>query len=237
MRLMLSGSIALAALAAGMLALTADHPAMSAGAAPRYSGQRIPVHSGGIIVCEGDSLTYGLDRTLGAARGLAPINGSSEPRSTPFPETLARSLGGRVQVFNRGYPGDRVADGLRRWGAAPPADLVILMYGTNDADPARRNGVVPLEQFRREYAALIDRSRRGGAQVVVLLPPARRTGDGLLQTYRDAIRGIAVARGAMVIDTRDILPARASATTDGVHLNPAGYRAMGAYLAQVVSVH
>lgn len=223
-----------AALASAGVLLAARAP-YSPGTLPiRHALPIMTLRTGALIVCEGDSLTYGLVK--GPARdSLPPINGASQLRATPYPETLARALKGRAKVINRGFPGDRTSDGAARWRQAPAGDLAILMYGTNDSDARLRDGRYDLALFRQTYAQLVERKLRADAQVILLLPPTRSLDDRTLDAYRTATVEVGRRYDVRVLDSRDLLGADHAATSDGTHLNARGYAALGRALAAMIS--
>ena len=108
-------------------------------------GAPIVLKRGAVIVCEGDSLTYGFKRW---GESIPGINGSPSPRSpTPYPETLRGLLDGKVTVVNHGKPGDQTLDGLTRWARAPTGDLTIIMYGANDAKVRGKPGALDVKVY------------------------------------------------------------------------------------------
>lgn len=178
-----------------------------------------------VIVAEGDSLTYGQDTT--SARTIPPINGATATRSPKsYPEMLQRLLGPSFRVINHGFPGDRTIEGLSRWAANPRADIVVLMYGTNDclnyggyAGPG--GGTVAVADYARNLHALIARRMARGAKVVVVAPPplADMVADRKLQSYRDAAQRVARATGSPF----HVMSRYDGMWSDGVHLSAAGY--------------
>ncbi len=128
---------------------------------------------GSRVAFEGDSLIYGQDETQTGRR--PPINGAAQGRSaSPTPEHFDELLGYRLQVENRGFPGDRTIDGLRRWRAAKKAALVVIMYWTNDAMnfAGHPDGAIGLERYARALQELVLRRQKEGAAVVLMTPPA-----------------------------------------------------------------
>lgn len=187
--------------------------------AAKFTGVvRLPERA--LIVCEGDSLTYGFVRAWEAAQPA--INGSDAPRSpTPYPETLGRSLGGDVTVVNRGYPGDGVMDGITRWADAPSGDLAIIMYGTNDAPIRNRGGHISVETYSVLLEAAVRRRLYGGAQVILLVPPSpsARSKQAAIDPYRAAVIQVGRRTNVLVVDVYEILQkSRAPLQADGLHM-------------------
>lgn len=181
---------------------------------------------GALIVCEGDSLTYGQDTNGGTG---VPINGAPQARSTtPYPETLAGLLD--AKVVNHGFPGDRTSEGLSRWkGSAERPDLTVLMYGSNDWHNfgGYEDGPLPVKMYKENLTALVKRRQMQGSQVIVLSPPPTRIplGDGL-DAYVAASREVAAQVGVPWLDTGLMLREVEAAYSDDVHLNAAGYQAI-----------
>jgi len=207
-----------------MAILGAPLPAASAGQLDPASLQRIAI--------EGDSnvLTGHLPRL---------IDGSRPPG---FGAVLERAGKGQLAVVIRGTGGDTAALGARRWAAASaPVDLVILVYGTNDADPRgplSRRRATPLSDYTAAMRGSIRRHRARGTTVLVLGPLAggswaiaRR-----LEPYRRAARGVAVAEGAAFLDSHAALAACPAdeplLTRDALHLNARGHACLGRWLAE-----
>lgn len=197
----------------------------------------IALAPGATILCEGDSLTYGAERVT---HGGPPINGGGSDRvSAPYPETLAAALGGKVRVENHGFPGDKAADGLRRWNTDGPADVVILMYGTNDADPRGRGTGVSVADYSSALERLVRRHADRGATVIVLAPPPAGilSSERAIAPYRAAARAVAQRSGALFADPRSFLgTVSAPLQLDGIHLRSDAYRAIAAGLAGLFTI-
>ncbi|WP_034993428.1 SGNH/GDSL hydrolase family protein [Beijerinckia mobilis] len=197
----------------------------------------ISLRPGAHLICEGDSLTYG-SRRLG--EGLPPINGARSQRvETPYPETLARLLGHDIEAENRGYPGDRAQDGLRRWADKPSGDVVLLMYGTNDANPRGWRTAIPLADYQAVLSSIIRRHQQAGAIVIVLSPPAAgiAAAEAAIEPYRSIARRAAEQSGALFIDTRRLMAdVAAPIQLDGLHLRAPATQAIAEGLAPLFSV-
>ncbi|MET3724090.1 SGNH/GDSL hydrolase family protein [Sphingomonas trueperi] len=200
-------------------------------------GGTLAVPRGGTIVCEGDSLTYGAQRRGGS---VPAINGAGAKRvATPFPETLARALGEQVRVVNHGYPADTTAMGVRRWASEPRADLVVLMYGTNDANPRGWRHAVPIDAYRATLAGLVRRHVTAGAQVLVLAPPPAGTAYAAkaIAPYREAARAAAAAEGVAFADPAAFLQGLAvPLQADGLHLRAEAAARIGEGIARRITV-
>ena len=202
-----------------------------------------------VILCFGDSLTYGFD----------PATGGRFAPPDRWPDVMAAELGsehtvitealpGRTTVFDSPYAPARSGKEL----LAPileshaPVDLVILMLGTNDLQ-------APLELSARHSASglwtLIDivfRSNAGpGAgkpSCLVVAPPAIHDAKGFMGVFfagRDEesralathFQTIAGAAGAAFFAAGEVVHASA---VDGVHLDAGSQQALGRALAEQV---
>lgn len=205
-----------------------------------------------VILCFGDSLTYGFD----------PATGGRFGPSDRWPDVMAAELGpehsvitealpGRTTVFDSPYAQARSGKDL----LAPlleshaPVDLVILMLGTNDLQG-------PLELSARHSASglwtLIDIVFRSNAapqaskpKCLVVAPPPIHDAKGFMGVFfagRDEesqqlavhFETIAEAAGAGFLAAGDVV--RAS-PVDGVHLDAQSQRALGKALAAKVQEH
>lgn len=193
------------------------------------------VPRGGVIAAEGDSLTYGMDIT--PAGQPTQINGATFTRSTdPYPEALAKALAGCARVVNRGFPGDRAVDGLVRWQDAPRADVVLMMYGSNDATNYGRapTGVVSVGLYVDVMRLMIARHMARGEMVLLLAPPPIGDPhvDGLIAPYRAALQKLGAELGLAVLDPKAMLAGVAPLfTADNVHLSAAANLALAKGLA------
>lgn len=182
----------------------------------------VVVPRGGTVATEGDSLTYGMD--ISANGKPTQINKAIFTRSTdPYPETLMRDLDGCASVVNRGFPGDRSVDGLVRWQNAPRADLIIFMFGSNDATNYGKapTGIVSPLVFTQVMQLMITRRQAEGSQIMLLLPPPLGVPyvDGLVEPYRAAVRSLGSAMNLLVLDPKQMLGATETIfTPDHVHL-------------------
>jgi lysophospholipase L1-like esterase len=129
--------------------------------------------------------------------------------------------------------------GSKRWETAPRADLVVLLYGTNDANPRGWRTAVPVDTYRHVLEALIRREVGQGAQVLVLAPPPAGTAyaDAAIAPYRAAARAAAAAEGVAFADPaaflKDIpVPLQA----DGLHLRAEATARIGEGLARRITV-
>jgi lysophospholipase L1-like esterase len=205
-----------------------------------------------VILCFGDSLTYGFDPATGARFGPAdrwPDVMASE--LGPEHTVITEALPGRTTVFDSPYAPARSGKEL----LAPileshaPVDLVILMLGTNDLQS-------PLELSARHSASglwtLIDIVFRSGAApgagkpaCLVVAPPPISDAKGFMGVFfagRDQesqqlpvhFQTIAEAAGAGFFSAGEVVQVSA---VDGVHLDAASQQTLGRALAEQVRRH
>ena len=207
-----------------------------ASAAPLQAASTLPVvvPRGGIIVCEGDSLTYGYVATSPFGGGGQSYN--QDPGA--YPVVLQQRLGGGVKVLNRGVPGDTARLGLDRWQDVGSGDLAIIMYGDNDAG-VRGQPAVSVAAYGVVLEALVRRRMNDGARVILLAPPppsSRRSADQL-GPYRDMVVVVGRRTGAPVLDAgaliKDVDP---PLQRDGLHLTSRANAALAEGLSRQVSV-
>ncbi|WP_194672292.1 GDSL-type esterase/lipase family protein [Curtobacterium sp. VKM Ac-2887] len=146
-----------------------------------------------------------------------------------------------VDVVNRGVGGDQIADVLRRLDTAVDQPTVVsLLIGTNDlahgGDGAGvdaivgRFGDLVLEITRRTSAPLIvnsvmPRQRRFAQRITLLNTHQRAVADEYGARWIDLWPTMATAGGAI----------RRELSTDGLHLNAAGYEAWARELAPAIA--
>lgn len=190
------------------------------------------------IAFEGDSLTYGFDRTSSGTR--PPINGSNFLRNTaPFPESVGRLVKG-TEVWNRGYPGDRTTEGLERWKNEGTPALTVVMYGTNDYANygGYKDGKLRPEDFMVNLSRILDRRLSAGGQVLLLTPPPIQdvAVDRGLDEYREIVRSVGTRRGVQTLDTPPLLKTITDKWTDGVHLSTSSNNLIAAGIASLICV-
>jgi lysophospholipase L1-like esterase len=171
----------------------------------------------GVIICQGDSLTFG----------------SRDPDGMSYPLYLGRMLSerhGQTWVtLNFGVPGECWAEIARRnyreLTSVPEGGEVCLWAGTNDAWKDR-----PLDQSLIAAEAVLDQCRAAGRFVYLATLPGKR-GFGAprepwamneqIKKLNDAYKQIAERRGLALVDLTDI---PAEHFVDGIHLTQAGNR-------------
>jgi hypothetical protein len=190
---------------------------------------RATVPQDGLVVVMGDDLAYGSD-----PRGNVPgANGSTVRRSSSAISEQLQRLFGSLQVENRGYPGDTLAEGIKRWQDAPAGDLLILTYGLGDA-----TAKTPPDEFTNTLRNFIRSSRDHGAAVFVIVWPALKDPalNAALEPYRIAERTIAPDEGAAVIEAYKVAEKIKAPPSNRSYQQPELYSALAGTIATYVRV-
>lgn len=195
------------------------------------------------VVCLGDSITRGVH--------LAP-------RET-YPAQLQRLLGPQWRVINAGGPGNTVAQGAARLEEdvlAYAPEAVALLFGTNDSVVEESEGVrTPLDQFGREYAALLAHLKEKSIRPIVMtVPPVKpepyytRHPEALyapyggvnafIEQYNATIASVASGQEVTVVDLQRLFAADMALIRDegdGVHPNALGAEAIATAVAEALA--
>jgi lysophospholipase L1-like esterase len=202
-----------------------------------------------VLLCFGDSLTYGFDPATGGR--FAPTHRWPDVMGAELAAghtVITEALPGRTTVFDSPYADARSGRAM----LAPileshaPVDLVILMLGTNDLQ-------IPMQLSARHSAAglwtlidIVNRSACGpdagtpGCLVVAPPPIVEPAGwMGVFYAGQEAqsrelaehYRGICEQTQTPFLAAGDVAMPSA---TDGIHLDPAGQRALGVAVARTV---
>ena len=177
------------------------------------------------VTVVGDSFTAGADQDTHWAR----ITAAELAKLFPEKRVVLSGVGGNESALAYGL--DWATD--HRGILAP--DLIIVAYGTNAALAG-----ASLDEFRSKYQALIgELLENTGALVVPLTPlpfppPETRNSGG----YGAIVEQIALAGGLPLLRTSAVLgkiPGEKSLLyLDNTHLSPAGHRAVGEALADLL---
>lgn len=189
------------------------------------------------ICCQGDSLTYGLDKFSSSKRPADDTiypdgskHGSESTRANvTYPEALQtqlRSVLGqdKINVITRGYSGDYVQGGYNRWITPSGANLTIFQYGTNDS----RGSWVPykgdVKEFIKWYEKLISREIIRGSAVAIISPPREPNNDIDIFTFSNALARLAYKYNCpFVRGDKLLLNYDNSVYSDELHFNEKGY--------------
>lgn len=168
-----------------------------------------------MIVCVGDSITYGQHLT---------------DRTKPWPRLLDYD-----NVISVGVPGDTTRLGLERFPKDVQAyepDTVIIQFGHNDCnrwDTDRGLPRVSDRAFMANLEEMVDRCRTFGATpYLCTLTPSVRSEQHAVDTirYDEIIRQVAEASMTSLIDVRpEFMPSLSFfLMDDGLHLTEAGHQ-------------
>lgn len=201
------------------------------------------------ILAFGDSLTWGVDPGVGRHRFEDRWTSVVE-RTVADTRIIAEGLPGRTSCFDD-HSGTADRNGARALpvllGSHYPLDLVIIMLGTNDlkshlcgtADGAAA-GVGRLAEITATYPYGYGYP---APKIMIVSPPHLRkpqTGDGILSGERniaesrrlaELYRIVAERRGCDFLDAASVAFA---SPLDGVHLDAANSRALGAAVARAL---
>lgn len=210
----------------------------NASATPNFP-YTLDLASGSRVAFEGDSLIYGQDETQAGRR--PPINGATQGRSvSPIPERLNELLKHKIQIENRGFPGDRTIDGLERWRHVTNVALVFIMYGTNDAMNfgGRPGGILTLDDYVNNLKKLINRRRSDGAKVVLMTAPPIGVPewDVRVSPYRAEAKRVAAELDTPILDTSEVLSSISDKWVDGLHLNKISLEMLAQFLSNHIHV-
>ena len=201
----------------------------------------ITLHTGDVIVAEGDSLTYGQDFSPTGRAISQPFNGTMNNRSeTPYPETLQKLLGDKITVINHGFPGDKAATGITRWSNDKGGNLTLILFGTNDAWHEDPNTALAerMERYTDALKILVKRRQQEGAKIILIVPPPLQDTaiNNALAPYQDAVRKLGKDMGVLVEDLPKDLATIPNMWVDGVHLSPTANQRIAAAIVEKISV-
>lgn len=195
-----------------------------------------------VIACVGDSLTY----------GVIP-NTAGKQTEHPYPAVLAELLGEGYDVQNYGKPGSaltengvcyRNRDGYQL-SLDAKAQMVILMFGTNDSNP---KNTWDAELFESDLANMVDAYREANPDAVICLmaPPENfpdaSTGEPAMNEallrgeIRDIVSRVAQEKDALYVDLFAVTEDHPEwFGDDGIHLLDEGYVQMGHAIYDVIA--
>ncbi|HJS42339.1 MAG TPA: GDSL-type esterase/lipase family protein [Gemmatimonadales bacterium] len=199
-----------------------------------------PPQKGTIVLFQGDSITdCGRDRNSPAPNQAGAL-GDGYPLLVAA-AVLAAKPADRLQFFNRGISGNKVPDLEQRWerdALAFKPDVLSILIGVNDFWHKLDHGYTgTVQDYERQYAALLDATRRALPQVrlIVLEPFVLRTGAVGARWFpefdqrRAAAARVAAQAKATFVPLQAVFDSRVKSTppeywaADGVHPTPAGH--------------
>ena len=181
--------------------------------------------------------------------------GSTTNRQNRWPDFMAEALGGTVGVLNLGIGGNSVVQG----GLSEPAvkrfnrdimeqngvNTLIIFQGVNDIGGSRHVEQTT-HQLIAAYENFIKQARAKGMKVyLATITPFKGNGyfsyfhEAARQTVNEWIRQCKQVDGIidfdeLVRDPADPMKIKEIYSDDWLHLNPAGYEAMGKYAASFI---
>lgn len=151
------------------------------------------------IVAYGDSITWGYERDSDTGRVSQVKN--------PYPKVLEYELRQKfgyrhIKVINKGHPGwtsIQALNNLEKEVLSYHPDLVILMFGINDARGHLKYSPhslpVPVEQYKENNQLLLRKLQEKGIEVVIISPTtftSKKNNANINQVhYTNAIRSLA----------------------------------------------
>jgi lysophospholipase L1-like esterase len=189
------------------------------------------VRSGASIAFLGDSITYQGARTPSGFVNLV-ISGLKANRI-------------RATAIPAGVGGDKSDQMLERLAGdvlSKKPDWMVLSCGVNDVALLAKGNGTPIDAYKANITAIVDRATAAGVKVVILTatmitedPNERR--NKALAPYNDFLRELAAKRKLPLADLNADMCAGLNAvgdarksgsvfTVDGIHMNPAGNQMM-----------
>jgi lysophospholipase L1-like esterase len=126
------------------------------------------LQDGQTVVFAGDSITDCGRRAAERPYGEGYVRRTIELITARYPER-------RIRYFNEGIGGNTVQDLKHRWHddvLIHKPDWVTVKIGINDSHRVLRDptNAAPIEQFESDYRDILQRTRDGGARVVLIDP-------------------------------------------------------------------
>lgn len=204
------------------------------------------------VLCFGDSLTWGHDPETGARHAYEDRWTSVLQKSLGHGvRVIPEALGGRTTVFDD-YTSAADRNGVKilptLLQSHAPLDLVVLMLGTNDLKEYLGQTAIAAERGMRRLVQIIQTHDFGIAgqtpSILILSPPhICKTGDKEMDEFmslkRKEVKKLAARYEALADETGcgflDVSKVAKPSPVDGVHLDAAETRAIGAAVAPIVA--
>lgn len=183
--------------------------------------------------------------------------GSTTNAQNRWPDMMADALGGKTAVLNLGIGGNAVLAG----GLSEPAvkrferdimqqqgvKTLIIFQGVNDIGGSKGNSEQVANDLIAAYTKFTERAHAAGIKVfLATITPFK--GNGYYTIFHEAARQVVnewirkqnICEGIidfdkLVRDPNDAAKLQERYSDDWLHLNPAGYAAMGTYAAEIIS--
>ncbi len=194
--------------------------------------EEIAVRSGEKIAFLGDSITAGGAATPSGYVRLV-ISGLEANG------VQATAIGAGIS----GHKSDQMLERLERDVISKKPDWMTLSCGVNDVWHGPKG--IPLEQYKQNIAAIVDKAQAAGIKVVILTATmihedAANDNNKKLAAYNDFLRELARQKNCRLADLNADMQAAVAVpagapprrgnllTSDGVHMNPRGNQMMAA---------
>ena len=165
------------------------------------------------VLCFGDSNTYGFDPRS--------YFGGRYPAECRWTDILAEKL--RCTVINEGQNGREIP---RRAVEFPPADLLIIMLGTNNL----LQGNSP-KAVRERMAHFLEQLAFEKSRILLVIPPPMKLGAWVpSQTLADASKAL----NYQDLGVRCIGPWDLPLCFDGVHLTEEGHKMLAEHIHEAI---
>jgi len=182
------------------------------------------------IVSYGDSITWGYERD--------PVTGRVTQVKNPYPKILEYELRKKfgyrhIKVINRGHPGwtsIQALENIEKEVLSYHPDLVILMFGINDARGHLKYSPhslpVPVEQYKENNEHLLRELQEKEIEVVIISATtftSKKNNANLNQAhYTNTISSLAKEKNIHYINGSEI-PIKNN-LKDGIHFKPEQYK-------------
>nr|WP_309100580.1 SGNH/GDSL hydrolase family protein [Fredinandcohnia onubensis] len=182
------------------------------------------------IVAYGDSITWGYERDSDTGRVSQVKN--------PYPKVLEYELRQKfgyrhIKVINKGHPGwtsIQALNNLEKEVLSYHPDLVILMFGINDARGHLKYSPhslpIPVEEYKENNQHLLQKIQEKGIEVVIISATtftSKKNNADLNQAhYTHAISSLAKEENIHYINGSEI-PIKNN-LKDGIHFKPGQYK-------------
>ncbi|EJA8548315.1 hypothetical protein MU102_004471 [Escherichia coli] len=194
------------------------------------------------VLFQGDSMTAGLDGTT--TDSVAP-SGEDWARHAyiTYPERVSSYMleqsGVQINSTVRAISGYNVKQAYEHpaWQSNPNCDLMIIMYGLNDAGDSG-NPAIPVSEYMDYMERMIKRAIDWGMGVVVcsLAWGGFGSTDSKSQAYAKRIKNMATLYGCAYFNANEVSYNRefSAFQSDGGHFNSNGYAKLGESLSSML---
>ncbi|WP_083849151.1 SGNH/GDSL hydrolase family protein [Bacillus timonensis] len=192
--------------------------------------QKLHSHQPVTIVAYGDSITWGYERDA--------TSGKIKQVKNPYPKVLEKELRKKfgyrqIKVINNGHPGwtsIQAIENVKKEVLRYKPDLVILMFGINDARGHNKyspNALpVPVDHYRENNHQLLQMMKEKGIEVVLIsattVTSKKNNANKTQVHYTNAIQFLAQEENVHYVNGTEI-PIKGN-LSDGIHFKADHYR-------------